>query len=482
MTPVPHRMPGTMFDEIAAGGGGPAAWRFLARAELSRRLACAYALTVVARKTGGRTAEEVLAAWDLLSSAARADPCGATAVLAHPTTGPALFRLLTDLMREKEREPSQGAPPWEEGRTQRRARGDSFPPATRGRAPVHWLTALAAAAAVRAGLRMRAEWPADGPWVPLPSLGRALFPGTAPGDRVEVVVDAGGRSRIAVTDPRGHRTREPVPVPIGRYGRTGRWRAAHLLGTLGEGAPLLLDVMDQAPFPNAAGPADGLGTGETPQWEAVARRAAGLLRVHHPEPYEELAAGPVMLVPLAHRGPGQTSGSSAESFGCVALSRPATATGFAVTLVHEMQHNKLAALLHLFDLLLPEGEEGYYAPWRPDPRPLVGLLHGAYAHLGVARFWERRRETATDPEVRAAAHVQFARWRLAAREATYVVLSSGRLTGLGRRFAEQTLTALDALCRLPVPAAAVHRAESAARAHRAAWRDRNGSLCRTLSA
>ncbi|MGV9630762.1 hypothetical protein ACWDTB_29965, partial [Streptomyces sp. NPDC003487] len=43
--PAPYRMPGAMFDAVAAGGGGAEALRLLARAEHSRRLACAWAVT-----------------------------------------------------------------------------------------------------------------------------------------------------------------------------------------------------------------------------------------------------------------------------------------------------------------------------------------------------------------------------------------------------------------------------------------------------
>ncbi|MFJ8826951.1 aKG-HExxH-type peptide beta-hydroxylase [Streptomyces sp. NPDC102467] len=62
-------------------------------------------------------------------------------------------------------------------------------------------------------------------------------------------------------------------------------------------------------------------------------------------------------------------------------------------LAHEAQHNKFAALPHLFDLFEPGGTELYYTAWRPDPRPPFALFHGAYAHTGVAQFWNRRRET-----------------------------------------------------------------------------------------
>lgn len=454
MTPSPHRMPGELFDEVAAGGGGAGALRFLARAEHSRRLATMYAATAAARAAGGAVADEAGRAWELFAAATRAAPEAAAAVLTHPAAGPALFGLLAHVTRQDDPE----------------------------RSPVRWFTALAAAAAVHARLPGRVEWPVDGPWVALPSLGRARFPEAGSGGRAELRVDATGRARLSL---RGHSTGaapKALAVPASPYRGAGRWHGAHLLATFDSGAPLLLDILDQPGFPNAARCPDDLDADEVRRWAAVAREACGLLRADHPEVYTELAAGPRLLVPLAGRGQGTVSGSSAETFGCVALSRPTTAAGFAVTLAHEMQHNKFAAVLHLFDLLEPGGPEGFYAPWRPDPRPLLGLFHGSYAHLGVARFWARRRETEPDPGLRAEAHVQFARWRLAARDATLVTLASGRLTPLGVRFADRMLRTLDALCRLPVPASARHRAESAALAHRAAWRERNGSTARMLSA
>jgi HEXXH motif-containing protein len=468
MTPSPHRMPGALFDAVAAGGGGAPALRLLARAEHSRRLACAYAVTVAAREAGGAVAEAAEHAWGLFTDATRTAPEAATAVLTHPSAGPALFGLLAHL-----RHPDGQLPP-----------------------PVHWFTTLAMSAAARAGLPARAELPLTGSWAALPSLGRARFPGARPGDHAEVRVDEAGHCRVTaagetVTVPELPYTSGPSDDPShgptdidGFYGTTpvGRWQGAHLLATLDGGTPLLLDTLDPPCFPHSAHHPDGISAAEARRWAAPARGACRILRADHPEAYAELAAGPHLLVPLTRPGHGNRSGSSAETFGCMALSPPTSATGLAVTLTHETQHNKLAALLHLFDLFEPGGPERFYAPWRPDPRPLPGLFHGAYAHLGVARFWERRRETEPDPALRATAHAQFARWRLAAHEATTVTLSSGRLTALGNRFAQHMLTTLDTLCRLPVPAPALHHAESAARAHRTDWQHRNGDMARVLSA
>ncbi|MFF8606215.1 aKG-HExxH-type peptide beta-hydroxylase [Streptomyces sp. NPDC015346] len=437
MTPLPHRVPGAMFDALAAGGGGAEAMGLLARAEHSRRLACLYAVVTAAREAGGAVAEAAEEAWELLVATGRAEPDAVTAVLTHPSAGPALLGLLTRLT----------------GRS-----GGQAP-------PLHRLTALAAAAAVRARVPAQLLWPAPGPVVALPSLGRAHFPGARPGAPVDLRVDTDGRARLTVPGS------APVTVPT----TPDRWRAPHLLTTLGTGAPLLLDTLDPASFPSASGRPGELAADEVRAWASGARGACALLRADHPDVHAELAAGPRLLVPLTGTGRGNVSGSSAETFGCMAMSLPRTASVFAATLAHELQHNKFAALLHLFDLFEADGDELFYAPWRPDPRPLLGLFHGAYAHLGVARFWGRRSETEPDPTERAAAQTRFARWRSATHEATTVLLTSGHLTPLGHRFATHMLNSLDTLCRVPLPPSALRHAEAASQAHRSAWNTTRGS-------
>jgi HEXXH motif-containing protein len=445
--PVPLRVPGRLFTALATGGGGADGLRLLARAEHSRRLACALAVTRAAGEAGGGVADAAGRAWDVLAAAHRADPESVAAVLSHPSAGTALTGLLARLCRVVEVGGGGARTP-----------------------PVHWFSALAAAAAVRAGVPGRVRWPMTSDLVFLPSLGGARFPGARPGDLAEVVVDAGGAARIGVA---GRASRPgPVEVPPTGSGPSGRWRAARRLVVCDTGAPLFLDDADPLRFPGVPERPLGLLPGDLHWWEATARESCRLLRDHHPGTYAELAAGPRTLVPVDR--PGSFSGSSAEAFGAMALSRPRSARGLALSMAHEMQHGKFAAVLHLFDLFEPDGEELYYAPWRPDPRPLLGLFHGAYAHLGVADFWNRRRGVERDPGEIALAEAQFARWRTGAREATEVLLASGRLTVLGRHFAQTMLSTLDALCRLPVPAEARRRGMALAAEHRAEWVRRNG--------
>lgn len=174
-----------------------------------------------------------------------------------------------------------------------------------------------------------------------------------------------------------------------------------------------------------------------------------------------------VLVPLPTMGDRQVSRTSRDAFGAVALSEPLDGTSLAETLIHEVQHLKLGALLDLVPLLNDEGEPRWYAPWRDDPRPLSGLLQGAYAHLGIVGFWRTQRWL--EPQSMYG-HVQFARWREQTWEVVQTLLDSGRLTPQGHVFVDRMRATLQTWLREPVPGEAVERARAWAIRHRRAWR------------
>src|SRR5690606_21063095 len=209
----------------------------------------------------------------------------------------------------------------------------------------------------------------------------------------------------------------------------------------------------------------------------------------------------------------RVSASSGDAYGSMVVARPAGALALAETLVHEFQHSKLAALIHLFPLADDDRAERYYAPWRPDPRHLTGLLHGAYAFTGVAGFWrdrlahpdhgpaaayhfalrrpqtrlvDRRRLTSVrrpgrgpgrgrlaHPDHGPAAAYHFALRRTQTRLVVRTLLTSGRLTEAGHGLVSGLARTLDGWLRVPVDAAALARARTAAVLHRTEWRLRN---------
>ena len=102
----------------------------------------------------------------------------------------------------------------------------------------------------------------------------------------------------------------------------------------------------------------------------------------------------------------------------------------------------------------------YYAPWREDPRPLGGLLQGAYAYLGVSGFWREQRRQAGYSEQ---GDALYARWRAAASLVVDIMLASEGLTSAGREFVTGMKGTLDAWQHERVNLDALASAERAAR-------------------
>jgi HEXXH motif-containing protein len=142
-----------------------------------------------------------------------------------------------------------------------------------------------------------------------------------------------------------------------------------------------------------------------------------------------------------------------------------------LTLMHEFQHAKLAALEHLVTLHSGNPRAEYYAPWRDDPRPLGALLHGAYAHLGVVKYWHAAAQAGGWPRP-AAVQLEHGYWCAAVREAINQILKSGELTAAGRRFVLGMSTAAD---RLAAPVSAMVRRDAGQRLERGRmdWLARN---------
>ncbi|GAA3084559.1 hypothetical protein GCM10020254_31220 [Streptomyces goshikiensis] len=93
------------------------------------------------------------------------------------------------------------------------------------------------------------------------------------------------------------------------------------------------------------------------------------------------------MVPLA--GGSRSNGATLPAAAGSLLARAQAPPALAATLVHEVQHGKLAALADILTLHTADRTPASGPPWRSDPRPLEGLLHGAYAHLALAGYWQR---------------------------------------------------------------------------------------------
>ncbi|GLZ29917.1 hypothetical protein Lesp02_21070 [Lentzea sp. NBRC 105346] len=182
-------------------------------------------------------------------------------------------------------------------------------------------------------------------------------------------------------------------------------------------------------------------------WQDMFTEAWTILARDHAEHAAEISSCIVSLVPLQHNAQQRFSATARDAFGAVALTTPTGGTDFAVTLVHECQHTKLDALLDLVELYDPSDTRRYYSPWRADPRPNWGVLHGTYAFLGVAEFWRLEGN-----------RFEFAHTAEQLRRALDV-LDTTRLTESGRRFARGMRSTVDswAVPDEPEATAAVER-------------------------
>ena len=177
------------------------------------------------------------------------------------------------------------------------------------------------------------------------------------------------------------------------------------------------------------------------QWRRTVTDAWSVVHLEAPDQVAGLREGLRAVVPLTV-GEGQLKRASTarDAFGSVAAAAT-DADSLAVILVHEFQHSKLGAVLDMFDLFDPASPVMMKVGWRPDPRPIEGVLQGTYAHLAVAEVWRRR---ASRPETdQTEARRIVAQYRLWIRSALDGLCDSGALTPIGERFVDQMASATE---------------------------------------
>ncbi|MET9126448.1 HEXXH motif domain-containing protein [Streptomyces sp. NPDC004528] len=418
-TARPHVLSPQSFDELLGGGGGPATVDLLRGSERSWRLLVVRALLDAAATAPPGPLPPPAEGWRLLCRARAASGQARRAVeelLGYPAVGV-----------------------WA-SHTLRRLRGTADDDAPLWVDTGH-LHAVAAAAAIRAGLEFRTGIPVRHGWAVLPTLGAMRVPGPADWGVTEVSASAGD-VRIAGRRPEG-----PDWHPVTEL------RAA--------GCTLLLDDTD--PYGDLRRPGPVEPVAPAAEWQRLFAPAWDILRRTDAEGARALAGGLVSVVPRPRAERFRPhSASSGDAFGAALASAPDDAEQFASTLVHEFQHNKLSAFMHLFTLYDDRDDRLHYAPWRDDPRPLGGLLQGVYAFFGVTAFWRRR--------VHLLGQFEFALWRAQTAHALRAVGSADGLNERGRRLVAELTRRVEPWLDEPVDVRARGAAAVAVADHRASWR------------
>lgn len=434
-----HRITRRLFNALAAGGGGPEAIRELKSAQYSKHVILLRGVVSAARAAGPVQDRWASKGYGLLAEVQQHDRVAADTVIRYPSVGAWALHTARALN-------SAPAPP-------------SVDPAGPAAEPGS-LRAVAAAAAIRAGLPGEIEVPVTGGTVVLPSLGVAVVDA----ERAVVRVAPGGS---AVIWPGGE-----IPIFSDSRPDAPGWSGLRVIKA--GSTEFRIDDVDPFRMPAAPFLAPRISAAEASAWGRAFGPALELLERHHPLVFSEVTAAVSVVVPLLAPDSGRLSSSSPETFGAVALSKPADPCTLAVTLAHELQHVKLSALLDIVPLTDPDGSRRFYAPWRNDPRPVSGLLQGAYAFLGVAGFWRRQRHLESD-DAGLRASAEFARWRSAAAQVATTLLASGQLTPAGTDFVQGMALTLQSWQDDPVPEEARTLARREAEEHLATWQAANGA-------
>ncbi|MER5772797.1 HEXXH motif domain-containing protein [Streptomyces sp. NPDC002039] len=356
---------------------------------------------------GAETAEH----WALLEEAERHDPDAARDVLHYPATGV-----------------------WAE-ETLRRLHDPHGPAPDLGH-----LGALAAAAALRSGITFKTTLrPVHGRLV-LPTLG--LLRPDRPGP-------------FAVTERSWESAADAVPLHGLPGGRTA------------------LDDLDpyRAPSgpPATVRPARRLTPKGHKRWDTQWSGALTLLRRYDAGRADETGRLLRSVVPLA--GGSRSSGATLPAAAGSVLARAQAPPALAATLVHEVQHGKLTALADVLTLHTADRTPCHWAPWRSDPRPLDGLLHGAYAHLALAGYWQRAALYGAR-----GAWAQHARIRAQVAAVLPTLHGHPRLTPTGREFTDGMAAAERAMDELPPPGNQYATALRTLERERRAWCENHPEL------
>jgi uncharacterized protein len=380
-----HQLTDAALDALAAGPGDVAAVTTLSSARLSLTRALVAILGAATDQSTDQRRDHKLAiaaaeGWAVLCDVDAACPDAVADVFAHPYTHAWAVRCLNP------------------------------PPGADTELDRAHLAGLAAAAALRAGISAVLPLPVRDGLVHLPSLG-AFDARTSATRTVRVSVSAG---RLTTGD--GY-----------------AWRPVRRVA----GSAVQVAVDDLDPFRDCQQwPATGrLSESEWLAWQRGLTAASRRLADRAPAYAQVLATGLRAVIPLYPTAEGTRSATARQAFGAVGVAFPADPREIDDLLVHEFQHTKLYGLCDLRELFDRADTQRLRIPWRPDPRPVEGVLHGAYAHLALAHLSRGRGE---------AGRTAWLRYQGWVRGACEALRGTRALTADGQRFVAGIEAAVEA--------------------------------------
>lgn len=209
------------------------------------------------------------------------------------------------------------------------------------------------------------------------------------------------------------------------------------------------------------------------KWQSVLEESLGWIEQANALLYEEIIGWTTAFVPVVSKSVEvHLSVTFHQSPSIMALSWTPDSTVMSEAIVHEYHHQKLNALMDVTDLMAGAYSEAiYYSPWRPDPRPLSGIYHGAFVFQAVLAYWQDffRNGVQTYDTARVQQRMHLVSYQTAAALGT--LLSEAELTDIGRALVEGMQSNLDVQSEnLPdIGTAIQERIRASMQQHRDTW-------------
>lgn len=349
-----HEMSGEDFRGLASGAGSASAVRELIDGQRTLRRAL---LTVVYRAASTDAAVDnavrarLRAAWNLLSVVDTEHPDALDLVLRHP-----FVRL------------------WAA-----RCLGQLESPAPAVGADLDYLSALAASAAIRAGITADVSVPISAGAVLLPTIGRLVVEPDQPEVTIaHLTVDGEAVQfrvgddwwKLAISDMFGSNA---DPVLAGDDHRTAEWQPTRFLRAGG----VTVAIEDADPFRDCYGSAvlPALSGAQFANWQRDFRAAWAEIETSYSDYAPAIRAGLSALVPLTSVSKLDGVGAAERhAFGAVAVAVPADPARMSRAIVSAFQRAKFGAVVDLFDLCDPDS---------PDAPSVSRRIEEAYVELAV---------------------------------------------------------------------------------------------------
>lgn len=142
--------------------------------------------------------------------------------------------------------------------------------------------------------------------------------------------------------------------------------------------------------------ADGSRYGEVKRtdyvtWQKSLTQAVQVLSDCWPEMESDIGQGLRSVIPVKSPSASAHMSCSKDVMSFALLMSSGSPVMLAEAFIHEFGHNVLNALTE-FDDVFAEPRRlqcDLYSPWRPDPRPLAGVLHAVYVFERVCEFYTR---------------------------------------------------------------------------------------------